>query len=140
MLRNDHCTLPRLMGIDKSAAYLSAFEKLQEEGIIPEKTKLRQVKYLNNILEQDHRPTKKKKCPANLSQSGATALVLKTFTVFRRIYKDLDLFVFLILTRLSFLATLNLECSLPQLFTVAASSSLKPILGNQLQRTFLHLL
>ena len=41
--------------MDKNAAYPKAFNELQAEGAIPDSCELRQVKYLNNIVEQDHR-------------------------------------------------------------------------------------
>jgi hypothetical protein len=39
--------------VDKNAAYLPALEDLKE--VLPVETELRQVKYLNNRIEQDHR-------------------------------------------------------------------------------------
>jgi transposase, IS6 family len=41
--------------VDKSAAYPKALKELKAEGILPEACELRQVKYLTNIGEQDHR-------------------------------------------------------------------------------------
>jgi len=46
---------PRVINVDKNAAYPKAFNELKAEGIIPERCELRQVKYLNNMIEQDHR-------------------------------------------------------------------------------------
>jgi transposase-like protein len=46
---------PRVINVDKNAAYPKAFNELKEEGHLPESCELRQVKYLNNIIEQDHR-------------------------------------------------------------------------------------
>jgi transposase, IS6 family len=37
-----------------------AFSASQEERIVPKDCKLRRVKYLNNVIEQDHRFIKKK--------------------------------------------------------------------------------
>jgi len=37
--------------VDKNAAYPKAFKELKEEGAIPKACELRQVKYLNNIVE-----------------------------------------------------------------------------------------
>ncbi len=50
-----HTTEPRVINVDKNAAYPKAFNELKAEGLIPERCELRQVKYLNNIVEQDHR-------------------------------------------------------------------------------------
>jgi IS6 family transposase len=41
--------------LDKNAAYPKAFNELNAEGHLPEDCELRQVKYLNNLIEQDHR-------------------------------------------------------------------------------------
>ena len=46
---------PRVITVDKNAAYPKAFRELKAEGIMPVSCKLRQSKYLNNIVEQDHR-------------------------------------------------------------------------------------
>ena len=48
---------PRTMNVDKNAAYPLAFSQLQEEGLFV-RSKLRRKKYLNNIIEQDHRRVK----------------------------------------------------------------------------------
>jgi IS6 family transposase len=50
-----HTTLPRVITVDKNAAYPPAFDALQHEGTLPEICQLRQGKYLNNVIEQDHR-------------------------------------------------------------------------------------
>jgi transposase, IS6 family len=50
-----HTTEPRVINVDKHAAYPKAFAELKAEGNIPENCELRQVKYLNNLIEQDHR-------------------------------------------------------------------------------------
>ena len=41
--------------MDKNAAYPKAFRELKADGVLPEGCELRQVKYLNNLVEQDHR-------------------------------------------------------------------------------------
>ncbi len=46
---------PRVINVDKNAAYPKAIADLKAAGILPESVKLRQVKYLNNLIEQDHR-------------------------------------------------------------------------------------
>jgi transposase-like protein len=50
-----HTTLPRVITVDKHAAYPLAFGALQHDGTLPESCQLRQCKYLNNLMEQDHR-------------------------------------------------------------------------------------
>ena len=46
--------------MDKNPAYPAAVEALKEEGILPGRVQLRQCKYLNNVVEQDHRTVKKR--------------------------------------------------------------------------------
>jgi IS6 family transposase len=46
---------PRVINIDKNAAYPKAIADLKAAGILPESVELRQVTYLNNLVEQDHR-------------------------------------------------------------------------------------
>jgi len=60
MMRADHRRLPFSINVDKNAAYPEAFSTLQDERIVPKDCQLRRVKYLNNIIEQDHRFIKKK--------------------------------------------------------------------------------
>jgi transposase-like protein len=51
---------PRVINADKNPAYPPAVEQLKEEGTLPNRTQLRQCKYLNNLIEQDHRFTKRR--------------------------------------------------------------------------------
>ena len=46
---------PRVINVDKNAAYPKAIAELKAAGRLPESVELRQVKYLNNLVEQDHR-------------------------------------------------------------------------------------
>ncbi|WP_201382821.1 IS6 family transposase [Ktedonobacter sp. SOSP1-52] len=50
-----HTAEPRVINVDKNAAYPKAFNELKARGHLPESCELRQVKYLNNLVEQDHR-------------------------------------------------------------------------------------
>ncbi|GHO81863.1 IS6 family transposase [Ktedonobacter sp. SOSP1-85] len=54
-LAASHTSTPRVINVDKNAAYPKAFAELKAEGYLPENCALRQVKYLNNLVEQDHR-------------------------------------------------------------------------------------
>jgi transposase, IS6 family len=47
--------VPRVINVDKNAAYPKAIAELKAAGILPQHVELRQVKYLNNLIEQDHR-------------------------------------------------------------------------------------
>ena len=55
VIQSDHAVPPYAMTVDKNPAYPIAFEAAQDDGLIPKCCKLRQSKYLNNIVEQDHR-------------------------------------------------------------------------------------
>lgn len=60
VMRADHRRLPFTISVDKNAAYPEAFTSSQDEKILPKDCKLWRVKYLKNIIEQDHRFIKKK--------------------------------------------------------------------------------
>src|SRR2546423_8576425 len=60
MMRADHRRLPFSISVDKNAAYPEAFTSSQAEKVLPHDCTLRRVKYLNNVIEQDHRFIKKK--------------------------------------------------------------------------------
>ena len=50
--------IPRVINVDKYPPYPAAVEALKAEGTLPRRVRLRQCKYLNNIVEQDHRTVK----------------------------------------------------------------------------------
>lgn len=50
-----HTSEARVINVDNNAAYPKAFAELKAAGLLPENGELRQVKYLNNLVEQDHR-------------------------------------------------------------------------------------
>ena len=52
--------VPRVLNVDKNPAFPPAVEALKAEGILPRRVLLRQCKYLNNVVEQDHRTVKKR--------------------------------------------------------------------------------
>ncbi len=59
MLKAQHTQTPRVINVDKNAAYPVAMETLKGDETLAETTELRQVKYLNNVVEQDHRNIKR---------------------------------------------------------------------------------
>jgi transposase-like protein len=59
-LRSFHVSKPRVITVDKNPAYPIAVEELRKEKNMPSGMQLRQKKYLNNIVEQDHRFIKKR--------------------------------------------------------------------------------
>jgi len=73
MMRADHRRLPFTISVDKNAAYPEAFTTSQDEKILPLDCTLRRVKYLNNIIEQDHRFVKKKVRASQCFKSFHTA-------------------------------------------------------------------
>ena len=73
MMRADHRRLPFSISVDKNAAYPEAFTSSQEEKILPTDCNLRRVKYLNNVIEQDHRFIKKKVRASQCFKSFHTA-------------------------------------------------------------------
>ena len=59
-LRNDGNSMPRVINVDKNPAYPCAVAELKASGTIGRRCRLRQCKYLNNIVEQDHRNVKRR--------------------------------------------------------------------------------
>jgi transposase-like protein len=64
---------PRVINFDKNQAYPPAIEELKNEGVLAATSQLRQCKYLNNILEQDHRFIKRRANPGLGFSSFKTA-------------------------------------------------------------------
>lgn len=58
-LKQAHTVNPCTLSVDKNAAYPSAAKIMKNNGELWRFAKLRQVKYLNNIVEQDHRRIKR---------------------------------------------------------------------------------
>ena len=54
---------PRVINVDQNAAYIGAVRDLKAVGLLPDYCKRRPVKYLNNIVEQDHRFIKRRVKP-----------------------------------------------------------------------------
>ncbi|MEM7757871.1 MAG: DDE-type integrase/transposase/recombinase [Cyanobacteria bacterium P01_A01_bin.40] len=50
----------RVINTDKDKAYPKAIKELKESGILSDSVEHRAVKYLNNIIEQDHRDLKQR--------------------------------------------------------------------------------
>lgn len=75
---------PRVIVTDKAPSIGSAFKKLQRNGLYT-KTEHRTVKYLNNLIEQDHRPIKgRNKFYRSLRTASTT---IKGMETLRGIYK-----------------------------------------------------
>jgi transposase-like protein len=52
--RPDHRRLPFTIGTDNHASYPEAFATSVKENVLPRDCKLRRIKYLNNMIGQDH--------------------------------------------------------------------------------------
>ena len=51
---------PRVINVDKKPAYPVAIGELKAEGTLSKRSRLRQCRFLNNIVEQDHRTVKRR--------------------------------------------------------------------------------
>jgi transposase, IS6 family len=60
VLGNHHLTAPSVINVDKNPAFIPAHNELKKSGELSKLTKLRQVKYLNNSVENDHKSIKRK--------------------------------------------------------------------------------
>ena len=58
-LGSNHNQMPRIITVDKNACYPIAIDELKNEKKLSKNIEIRQVKYLNNIVEQDHRSVKR---------------------------------------------------------------------------------
>jgi transposase-like protein len=73
LMRAEHRRLPFSISVDKNAAYPEAFSTSQAERIVSRDCELGRVKYLNNVIEQDHRFIKKKVRASQCFKSFHTA-------------------------------------------------------------------
>jgi len=58
-LSSNHSQLPRVITVDKNPACLPAIDELKNEQNLFKNVGIRQTRYLNNIIEQDHRSIKR---------------------------------------------------------------------------------
>ena len=88
MMRAEHRRLPFSISVDKNAAYPEAFSTSQTERIVPKDCKLRHVKYLNNVIEQDHGLVKKKvgtsQCFKSLHAAERTLEGIEAMNIMRK--------------------------------------------------------
>jgi transposase, IS6 family len=88
VLKSKHNQHPRVINVDKNPAYSPAIEELKSEELLEEESKIRQVKYFNNLVEQDHRGVKRITNAALGYQSFYTAWrTIKGIEIMRMIYK-----------------------------------------------------
>ncbi len=81
VLKAQHTQTPRVITVDKNAAYPVAMETLKSEETIAEETELRHSKYLNNVIEQDHR---------NIKRIVKPMMGFKTFNSARRTLSGIE--------------------------------------------------
>jgi transposase, IS6 family len=58
-MANPGNSIPRVINVDKNRAYPAAVDELKKEGTLRQRCKLRQCKYLNNVVEQAGPPQRK---------------------------------------------------------------------------------
>ena len=73
MMRANHRATPLSITVDKHASYPDAFTASQEEKVLPQDCKLRRTKYLNNVIEQDHRAIRRRWRACQCFRSSGTA-------------------------------------------------------------------
>jgi transposase-like protein len=87
-IANRYRRLPFSISVDKNAAYPDAFTSLQDEKVLPKDCTLHRVKYLNNIIEQDHRFVKKKvrasQCFKSFHTAERTLVGVETMNMMRK--------------------------------------------------------
>ena len=64
---------PRVINVDKDRAYIGAIRDLVRDGLLPKSCKRRPSRYMNNIVEQDHRFIKRRVKPGLGFSSFPTA-------------------------------------------------------------------
>ena len=63
VLGRSSVTRPRVINVDKNPSYIGAIRDLKAEELLPEDCERRPIKYLNNLIEQDHRFIKRRVNP-----------------------------------------------------------------------------
>ena len=80
---------PRTITLDGYAASHRAVREMKADGQLPEDTKVRSSKYLNNLIEQDHRGVKSRLAPM-LGFKGlrTAAITIAGVELLRRIHRE----------------------------------------------------
>jgi transposase-like protein len=81
VLKASHPQTPRVITVDKNAAYPVAIEALTADETLTTETDLRQSKYLNNIIEQDH---------CNIKRLTKPLMGFRSFNSARRTLKGIE--------------------------------------------------
>jgi len=79
---------PQTITLDGYAASHRAVRELKKDGLLPERTRLRSSKYLNNLIEQDHRCIKCRTGPMlGFKSFSSAAIIIAGVELLRRIHK-----------------------------------------------------
>jgi len=79
---------PHTITLDGYAASHRAVREMRDDGILPKRTKMRSSKYLNNLIEQDHRGIKSRTRPMlGFKSFTSAANVINGIELLRRIHK-----------------------------------------------------
>jgi transposase-like protein len=79
---------PKTITLDGYAASHRAVREMQADGLLPEYTKVRSSKYLNNVVEQDHRNIKSRtKVMLGFKRFSNAATTLSGIELMHRIRK-----------------------------------------------------
>jgi transposase-like protein len=80
---------PYTITLDGYAASHRAVHETRNDGLLPRRTSLRSSKYLNNLIEQDHRSIKSRTRPMlGFKNFSSAAMTLAGMELLRRIHKD----------------------------------------------------
>jgi putative transposase len=80
---------PRIINIDKSGANTAGIKTWNKRSFTRKKIKIRRVKYLNNIIEQDHRSFKRRIAISNgFKELESAQRTLASIEVINMIRKD----------------------------------------------------
>jgi transposase-like protein len=79
---------PQTITLDGYAASHRAVREMKNDGLLPGRTRLRSSKYLNNLIEQDHRGIKSRTGPMlGFKSFSSAAITIAGVELLRRIHK-----------------------------------------------------
>ena len=78
---------PQTITLDGYVASHRAVRELKADGSLPRNTKLRSSKYLNNLIEQDHRSVKQRCCDAGVKRFRNAMITIAGIELMHRIRK-----------------------------------------------------
>ncbi len=88
-LKACHTQAPRVITVDKNAAYPKAIDELKTKKELPQSVELQQRKYLNNMVEQDHRSIKRLVKPGmGFGSFNTQGRTIKGYEIMNQMRKD----------------------------------------------------